>query len=75
MGVKTLGPVKALYPGIGECQGQEVEMGSLVIRGSGERTGGFQRGNRDASFGRWNQGIPSTSRFVRLAILVSSGFN
>ena len=27
--------MKALFPNVGECQGQEVEVGGLVIRGWG----------------------------------------
>ena len=46
MGGGTLGPVKALCPSIGECQGQEVGVGGLVSRGRGEEIGGFWRGNQ-----------------------------
>ena len=37
MGGETLGPVKVLsaFTGIGECQGQEAEVGGLVSRVSG----------------------------------------
>jgi hypothetical protein len=34
MGGDTLGPVKALCPSVGECQGQEAGMGGLVSRRS-----------------------------------------
>ena len=34
MGVETLGPVKALRPKVGECQGQKVGVGGLVSRGN-----------------------------------------
>jgi hypothetical protein len=37
MGGKALGPVKALCPRVGECQGQEAGVGGLVSRGEGER--------------------------------------
>ena len=30
MGGETLGPVKALCPSVGECQGQEVGVGGLM---------------------------------------------
>ena len=45
MGGEALGPVKALCPSVGECLGQEVRVGGLVSRGSGEgiREGGCQR--------------------------------
>jgi hypothetical protein len=33
MGGEALGPVKALSPSVGECQGQEVGVGGLVSRG------------------------------------------
>ena len=45
MGEDALGPVKVLFPSIGECQGQEVGVGGLVSRGREEGIGGFQRGN------------------------------
>jgi hypothetical protein len=45
MGGETLGPVKVLCPSIGECQGQEEEVGELRSRGRGDKIGGFQRGN------------------------------
>jgi hypothetical protein len=32
MGEEALGPVKALYPSEGECQGLEVGVGGLVSR-------------------------------------------
>jgi hypothetical protein len=47
MGGEDLGPVNALCPSIGECQGQEAEMGVLVSRRRGEEIGGFQRGNQE----------------------------
>ena len=47
MGGEALGPVKALCPSIGKCQGQEVGVGRLVSRGEGEGTGRFQRGNQE----------------------------
>ena len=43
MGGEALGPVKVLCPRIGECQGQEVGVGGLVSRGSGEGIGDFPR--------------------------------
>jgi hypothetical protein len=42
---KALGPVKVLFPSIGERQGQEVRVGGLVSRGKGEEIGDFWRGN------------------------------
>ena len=45
MGGEALGPVKALCPSVGECQGQEVGVGGLVSRGRREGIGDFQRGN------------------------------
>jgi hypothetical protein len=44
MGGEALGPVKVLCPSIGEYQGQEVGVGGLGSRGSGEGIGDFQRG-------------------------------
>jgi hypothetical protein len=41
MGREAPGPLKVICPSIGECQAQEVEVGGLVNRGSGERIGGF----------------------------------
>jgi hypothetical protein len=48
MGGEALGPVKALCPSVGECQGQEVGVGVLVSRGreEGIRRGGFRRESR-----------------------------
>jgi hypothetical protein len=45
MGGEALGPVTVIYLIIGDCQGQEVGLWGLVIRGSGEGIRGFQRGN------------------------------
>jgi hypothetical protein len=39
MAEEDLGPLKALCPNIGECQGQELGVGELVSRG-----GGFSEG-------------------------------
>jgi hypothetical protein len=41
MGREALGHVKALYPSIEECQGQEAGGGSLVIRRRGRGQGLF----------------------------------
>ena len=41
MGGEALGPVKALCPSVGECQGQEVGVGGLVNRGRGEGLSGW----------------------------------
>jgi hypothetical protein len=38
MGGEALGPVKVLYPSVGECQGQEAGAGG------GGRGGGFSEG-------------------------------
>jgi hypothetical protein len=46
MGGEALGPVKALCPTVGECQGQEVGVGGLVSRGI-KGVGGFGRGNQE----------------------------
>ena len=43
MGRETLGPVKALCPSVGECQGREAGVGGLVSRGNG-RDRGFSEG-------------------------------
>ena len=40
MGGEALGPVKALCPNVRECQGQEVGVGGLVSKGTGEGIGG-----------------------------------
>jgi hypothetical protein len=45
MGGEALGPMKVLYPSIGECLGQEAGVGGLGNRGMGEKIGDFQRGN------------------------------
>ena len=44
MGGEALGPVKALCPSIGECQGQEVGVGGLVSRGRAKKGGVFLEG-------------------------------
>jgi hypothetical protein len=46
MGTDTLGLVKALFPSVGEFQGQEAGVGGLVNSGMGEGIGGFWRGNQ-----------------------------
>jgi hypothetical protein len=43
MGGKALGPMKALCPSVGECQGQEVGVGGLMSIGRGDRIGSFWR--------------------------------
>jgi hypothetical protein len=45
MGGEALGPVKALGPSIGECQGQEAGEGGLGSRGRVKGMGEFWRGN------------------------------
>ena len=42
---EALGPVKVLCPIIGECLGQEAEVGGLGSRVRGKRIGDFWRGN------------------------------
>jgi hypothetical protein len=42
---EALGPVKVLWPSIGEFLGQETEIGGFGSRGSRERIGDFQRRN------------------------------
>jgi hypothetical protein len=46
MGGETFGPMKAVCPSIGECQGQEAGVGGLVSRRRGDGMGGrvFFRG-------------------------------
>ena len=44
-GGEVLGPVKALYSSVGECQGQEAGVGRLVRR-RGEGMGVFRRDTR-----------------------------
>jgi hypothetical protein len=39
--------VKVLCPKIGECQAQELGMGGLGSRGSGEGIRDFRRGNQE----------------------------
>jgi hypothetical protein len=43
MGREALGPVKVLYPSIGECLGQEEGVDGLGSREWGERIGEFRR--------------------------------
>jgi hypothetical protein len=43
MGGEALGPVKALCPIVGECQGGRAEVGGLVSRGRGDGIGSFRR--------------------------------
>ena len=45
MGTDTLGLVKALFPSVGEFQGQEAGVGGLVSSGRGDVIGGLYRGN------------------------------
>jgi hypothetical protein len=45
MGGEAFGPVKVLWLSIGERLGQEIGVGGLGSRGSGERIGDSQRGN------------------------------
>jgi hypothetical protein len=44
MGGEYLGPVKVLCPSIGECQGQEVQVGRLGSRGKGKGEGKLGKG-------------------------------
>jgi hypothetical protein len=45
MGREALGPVKALCPRVGECQGQEAGVGGLVSRWRGNKMRrGFSEG-------------------------------
>jgi hypothetical protein len=44
VGGEALGPLKVICPSIGECQGQEVEVGRLVSRGRSERIGDLGKG-------------------------------
>jgi hypothetical protein len=50
MGGEALDPVKALCLSVGECQGQELGVGRLVIRGIGEGIGGFWRGSQGRGY-------------------------
>jgi hypothetical protein len=47
MGGETLGPVKALCPSAGKCQGQEAGVGGLVSRGGGGGNKGSGISERD----------------------------
>jgi hypothetical protein len=47
MGGEALGPVKVLCPSVGECQGQEAEVGGLVSKGRGKRIEDFQKENQE----------------------------
>jgi hypothetical protein len=42
MGGEAFGPVKVLYPSVGECQGQEAGLGGLVSRERGKGVGVFR---------------------------------
>jgi hypothetical protein len=46
MGGEALGPMKALCPSVGECQGQEVGVDGLVSKGRREGMGVFRRETR-----------------------------
>jgi hypothetical protein len=48
MGGEAVGPMKALCPSVGECQGPEVGVGGLLSwgRGGGTERGGFWMGTR-----------------------------
>lgn len=41
---EALGPVKALCPSVGKCQGQEVGVGGLGSKGKGVEDRGFSQG-------------------------------
>jgi hypothetical protein len=45
MGGEALGPVKVLFPSVGECQGQEEGVDGLVNRRRGEVIWDFHRRN------------------------------
>jgi hypothetical protein len=47
MGGEAFGPVKALSPNVGECQGKEAGVSGLVSRGRGVGIGGLGRGNQE----------------------------
>jgi hypothetical protein len=50
MGGEALGPMKALFPSEGECEGKEVGVDALVNRcvcGGEGGIEGFQRGNQE----------------------------
>jgi hypothetical protein len=48
MGGEALGPVKALCPSLGECQGQEVGVGGWVEeQGEGVGIGGFWKRSQE----------------------------
>ena len=53
MGGEDLDPVKALYPSVGECQGQEAGVGGLVSR---ERREGWEfsegKAGKGTTFGK-----------------------
>ena len=47
MGGEILGPEKARFPSVRECQDREVGVGGLVSREMGDEIGGFWRGNQE----------------------------
>ena len=47
MGGEALGPEKAQFPRVGECQDREVGVGGLVTKGWGNGIGGFRRGSQE----------------------------
>ena len=47
MGGEALGHVKALSPSVWKCQDQEVGVGGLMSRKSGEEVESFQKGNKE----------------------------
>jgi hypothetical protein len=42
MGGEALGPEKVRCPSVGECQDREAGLSGLVIRGCGDKIGGFR---------------------------------
>jgi hypothetical protein len=44
---EALGPVKAPFSSVGECQDRKVRVGELVSRVRGDGMGDFQRGNKE----------------------------
>ena len=47
MGGEALGPVKAGYSSVGECQDMEAGVGGLVSTGRGDGIGDFPHGNQE----------------------------
>ena len=69
---EAFGPVKALCPSVGECQGQEAGVGGLGSRGRGERIGrgAFGGETRNQSVCHINRGKKSAFELLELRLQV-----